>query len=54
MKDRPEDVPKPPKKALDYSSSSDEMDSSDEDDEDGDQERQDQSRDSSSARYIIQ
>ncbi|XP_040202797.1 misshapen-like kinase 1 isoform X10 [Rana temporaria] len=49
VKDRPEDVPKPPKKALDYSSSSDEMDSSDEDDEDGDQERQDQSRDSSSA-----
>ncbi|XP_077326841.1 misshapen-like kinase 1 isoform X9 [Lithobates pipiens] len=49
VKDRPEDVPKPPKKALDYSSSSDEMDSSDEDDEDGDQERQEQSRDSSSA-----
>ncbi|XP_068130056.1 misshapen-like kinase 1 isoform X5 [Hyperolius riggenbachi] len=49
VKDRPEDVPKPPKKALDYSSSSDEMDSSDDDEEDGDQERQDQSRDSSSA-----
>ncbi|XP_072255415.1 misshapen-like kinase 1 isoform X7 [Pyxicephalus adspersus] len=49
VKDRPEDVPKPPKKALDYSSSSDEMDSSDEDDEEGDQERQEQSRDSSSA-----
>ncbi|KAM3927260.1 misshapen-like kinase 1 isoform 3-T3 [Leptodactylus fuscus] len=49
VKDRPEDVPKPPKKALDYSSSSDEMDSSDEDDEEGDQERQEQSRESSSA-----
>ncbi|KAM9310866.1 misshapen-like kinase 1 isoform 1-T1 [Gastrophryne carolinensis] len=49
VKDRPEDVPKPPKKALDYSSSSDEMDSSDDDEEEGDQERQDQSRDSSSA-----
>ncbi|XP_075062489.1 misshapen-like kinase 1 isoform X3 [Mixophyes fleayi] len=50
VKDRPEDVPKPPKKALDYSSSSsDEMDSSDEDEEEGDQERQEQSRDSSSA-----
>ncbi|XP_069805296.1 misshapen-like kinase 1 isoform X6 [Dendropsophus ebraccatus] len=49
VKDRPEDVPKPPKKALDYSSSSDEMDSSDEDDEDGDQERQEQSRENSSA-----
>ncbi|XP_040271184.1 misshapen-like kinase 1 isoform X2 [Bufo bufo] len=49
VKDRPEDVPKPPKKALDYSSSSDEMDSSDEDDEEGDQERQEQSRDNSSA-----
>ncbi|KAM4012610.1 misshapen-like kinase 1 isoform 3-T3 [Anomaloglossus baeobatrachus] len=49
VKDRPEDVPKPPKKALDYSSSSDEMDSSDEDDDDGDGERQDQSRDNSSS-----
>ncbi|XP_069623553.1 misshapen-like kinase 1 isoform X4 [Ranitomeya imitator] len=49
VKDRPEDVPKPPKKALDYSSSSDEMDSSDEDDDDGDQERQEQSRDNSSS-----
>ncbi|XP_072006057.1 misshapen-like kinase 1 isoform X4 [Engystomops pustulosus] len=49
VKDRPEDVPKPPKKALDYSSSSDEMDSSDEDDDEGDPERQEQSRDSSSA-----
>ncbi|XP_063786859.1 misshapen-like kinase 1 isoform X6 [Pseudophryne corroboree] len=50
VKDRPEDVPKPPKKALDYSSSSsDEMDSSDEDEEEGDPERQEQSRDSSSA-----
>ncbi|CAH2272563.1 misshapen-like kinase 1 isoform X4 [Pelobates cultripes] len=48
VKDRPEDVPKPPKKALDYSSSSDEMESSDEDDEEGDGERQDQSRESSS------
>ncbi|XP_073403186.1 misshapen-like kinase 1 isoform X6 [Dendrobates tinctorius] len=49
VKDRPEDVPKPPKKALDYSSSSDEMDSSDEDDDDGDQERQEQSRENSSS-----
>lgn len=49
VKDRPEDVPKPPKKALDYSSSSDEMDSSDEDDDDGDQERQEQNRENSSA-----
>ncbi|XP_053574303.1 misshapen-like kinase 1 isoform X4 [Bombina bombina] len=50
VKDRPEDVPKPPKKALDYSSSSDEMDSSEEDDEDGDPERPEQSREVSSAR----
>ncbi|KAG9469507.1 hypothetical protein GDO78_020343 [Eleutherodactylus coqui] len=49
VKDRPEDVPKPPKKALDYSSSSDEMDSSDEDDDEGDQDRQEQSRENSQA-----
>lgn len=49
VKDRPEDVPKPPKKALDYSSSSDEMDSSDEDDDEGDQERQEQNRENSSS-----
>ncbi|XP_056426021.1 misshapen-like kinase 1 isoform X5 [Hyla sarda] len=49
VKDRPEEVSKPPKKALDYSSSSDEMDSSDEEDEEGDQERQEQNRENSSA-----
>ncbi|XP_075715388.1 misshapen-like kinase 1 isoform X4 [Rhinoderma darwinii] len=49
VKDRPEEVQKPPKKALDYSSSSDEMDSSDEDDDEGDQERQEQNRDNPSA-----
>ncbi|KAM4746975.1 misshapen-like kinase 1 isoform 5-T5 [Rhinophrynus dorsalis] len=49
VKDRPEDVPKPPKKALDYSSSSDEMESSDEDEEEGEAERQEQSRENSSA-----
>ncbi|XP_018095217.1 misshapen-like kinase 1 isoform X13 [Xenopus laevis] len=50
VKDRPEDVPKPPKKALDYSSSSDELDSSDEEEEEGDAERQEPNRDSSGAR----
>ncbi|KAM4676990.1 misshapen-like kinase 1 isoform 4-T4 [Discoglossus pictus] len=50
VKERPEDVPKPPKKALDYSSSSDEMDSSDDDDEEGDAERPEQNREGSSAR----
>ncbi|XP_031753941.1 misshapen-like kinase 1 isoform X7 [Xenopus tropicalis] len=49
VKDRPEDVPKPPKKALDYSSSSDELDSSDEEEEEGDAERQEPNRDSSGA-----
>ncbi|XP_041441066.1 misshapen-like kinase 1 L homeolog isoform X7 [Xenopus laevis] len=49
VKDRPEDVPKAPKKALDYSSSSDELDSSDEEEEEGDAERQEPSRDSSGA-----
>ncbi|KAJ1079895.1 hypothetical protein NDU88_000124 [Pleurodeles waltl] len=50
LKDRPEDVPKPPKKAMDYSSSSDEIESSEEED-DGDTDRQDESRDSSGARW---
>ncbi|KAM8973205.1 misshapen-like kinase 1 isoform 3-T3 [Pelodytes ibericus] len=49
VKDRPEEVPKPPKKALDYSSSSDEMESSDDEEDDGDPERQEQSREGSSA-----
>ncbi|XP_067412016.1 misshapen-like kinase 1 isoform X4 [Emydura macquarii macquarii] len=41
LKERPEDAPKPPKKAMDYSSSSEEMDSSEEDDDEAEGEPQD-------------
>ncbi|XP_075764170.1 misshapen-like kinase 1 isoform X7 [Pelodiscus sinensis] len=41
LKERPEEPPKPPKKAMDYSSSSEELDSSEEEDEEPEGEPQD-------------
>uniref|UniRef100_A0A4W3GJA7 Misshapen-like kinase 1 n=1 Tax=Callorhinchus milii TaxID=7868 RepID=A0A4W3GJA7_CALMI len=44
---RPEELPKPPVKVMDYSSSSEESGSSDEEDEEGDNDRQDENLSSS-------
>ncbi|XP_043933013.1 misshapen-like kinase 1 [Protopterus annectens] len=50
-KERNDDVPRPPAKVMDYSSSSDEIESSDEEeDEEGDTERQEETADSSVTR----
>lgn len=48
-----DEAPRPPKKAMDYSSSSEEVESSDEEEEEGDGEPSEGSRDTAGGRYGV-
>lgn len=48
-----DEAPKPPKKAMDYSSSSEEVESSEDDEEEGDGEPSEGSRDTPGGRYGV-
>jgi misshapen/NIK-related kinase len=48
-----DEAPKPPKKAMDYSSSSEEVESSEEEEEEGDGEPSEGSRDTPGGRYGV-
>lgn len=48
-----DEAPRPPKKAMDYSSSSEEVESSEEDEEEGDGEPSEGSRDTPGGRYGV-